>query len=34
MYATLEAVNSYAKLQEIMDIGRDVFGELTEPSIF
>ena len=34
MYATLEAVNSYATLQEIMDIGRDVFGEWTEPSIF
>ena len=34
MYATLEAVNSYATLQEIMDIGRDVFGEWAEPSIF
>ena len=34
MYPTLEAVNSYATLQEIIDIGRDVFGEWTEPSIF
>ena len=34
MYPTIEAVNSYATLQEIIDIGRDVFGEWTEPSIF
>ena len=34
MYPTLQAVNSYATLQEIIDVGRDVFGEWTEPSIF
>ena len=34
MYPTIEAVNSYATLQEIIDVGRDVFGEWTEPSIF
>tara|TARA_B000000460_G_scaffold184746_1_gene132676 strand:+ start:2489 stop:4228 length:1740 start_codon:yes stop_codon:yes gene_type:complete len=34
MYDTLKAVQAYATLQEIVDVGRDVFGEWKEPQIF
>ena len=34
MYDTIKAVQSYATLQEIVDVGRDVFGEWKEPQIF
>ena len=34
MYDTLNAVQSYATLQEIVDVGREVFGEWKEPQIF
>jgi methylmalonyl-CoA mutase, N-terminal domain len=33
MYPMLEAVKSYATLQEIMDVGREVFGGWKEPVI-
>jgi methylmalonyl-CoA mutase N-terminal domain/subunit len=33
MYPILEAVKSYATLQEIMDVGRQVFGGWKEPII-
>ena len=34
MYETIKAVQAYATLQEIVDVGRDVFGEWKEPQIF
>ena len=34
MYDTIKAVQAYATLQEIVDVGRDVFGEWKEPQIF
>ena len=34
MYDTLKAVQAYATLQEIVDVGRDVFGAWKEPQIF
>ena len=34
MYDTIKAVQAYATLQEIVDIGREVFGEWKEPQIF
>ena len=34
MYDTLKAVQAYATLQEIVDVGREVFGEWKEPQIF
>ena len=33
MYPTMNAVSSYATLQEIMEVGKEVFGEWREPSI-
>ena len=33
IYPMLDAVRSYATLQEIMDVGRDVFGGWKEPMI-
>jgi len=33
IYPMLKAVNSYATLGEIVDVGRQVFGEWKEPSI-
>lgn len=33
MYIILEAVKAYATLQEIMDVGREVFGTWQEPAI-
>ena len=34
MYDTIKAVQAYATLQEIVDVGRQVFGEWKEPQIF
>jgi len=34
IYPMLRAVKTYATLGEIVDVGRDVFGEWKEPSIF
>ena len=34
MYPILKAVKSYATLGEIIDVGKEVFGEWKEPSIF
>ena len=34
MHDTIKAVQAYATLQEIVDVGRDVFGEWKEPQIF
>jgi methylmalonyl-CoA mutase N-terminal domain/subunit len=34
IYPMLKAVKSYATLGEIVDVGRQVFGEWKEPSIF
>ena len=33
MYPTMNAVSSYATLQEIIEVGKEVFGEWREPSI-
>jgi methylmalonyl-CoA mutase N-terminal domain/subunit len=34
IYPMLKAVRSYATLGEIVDVGREVYGEWKEPSIF
>jgi methylmalonyl-CoA mutase N-terminal domain/subunit len=34
IYPMLKAVKSYATLGEIIDVGREVFGDWKEPSIF
>jgi methylmalonyl-CoA mutase N-terminal domain/subunit len=33
MYPIVKAVKSYATLQEIMDVGRKIFGDYKEPPI-
>ena len=34
MYPILKAVNAYATIGEIIGVGREVFGEWKEPTLF